>query len=387
MNAQSASTTRSQHLVPRVAEAHSRLSRNYPGLLASLGFVALLLVSVPALAQLLGNAQSFAILGGSAVNANGSGSSVNGDVGINPAAATFITGFPANATIVLPFSNHGNDSTAINASGSAVTLYNSAVMAPAGATNTLGNDLSISGPTSNGHYTPGRYTNTAGGVALIPVSASITLDGAGIYVFTVANALTANGNVILNGVDPCTVFWRVPTTATLNGIFKGTVVSDALIALGSGATVTGRALTTTNGSVTLAGGNTIGGCSGAPITITPATLPPGTVGVPYSQPITPSGGTAPITFTVVGGTLPAGLTLTAGGVLSGTPTTPGCVTVTIRATDVNGRITDTTFTFCIVSVSVSGGGTAIPTLSEWAMGMLAALLAIAGFAAMRRRAR
>jgi hypothetical protein len=34
-----------------------------------------------------------------------------------------------------------------------------------------------------------------------------------------------------------------------------------------------------------------------------------------------------------------------------------------------------------------GGGTGVPTLSEWAMIMLAALLAIAGFAAMRRRAR
>jgi hypothetical protein len=32
-----------------------------------------------------------------------------------------------------------------------------------------------------------------------------------------------------------------------------------------------------------------------------------------------------------------------------------------------------------------GGGSSVPTLSEWAMVMLAALLAIAGFAAMRRR--
>ena len=33
------------------------------------------------------------------------------------------------------------------------------------------------------------------------------------------------------------------------------------------------------------------------------------------------------------------------------------------------------------------GGGAVPALSEWAMIMLAALLAIAGFAAMRRQAR
>jgi hypothetical protein len=40
-----------------------------------------------------------------------------------------------------------------------------------------------------------------------------------------------------------------------------------------------------------------------------------------------------------------------------------------------------------VAVTVVPPLAAIPTLSEWAMGMLAALLAIAGFAAMRRRAR
>ncbi|HZL25580.1 MAG TPA: IPTL-CTERM sorting domain-containing protein [Acidobacteriaceae bacterium] len=34
-----------------------------------------------------------------------------------------------------------------------------------------------------------------------------------------------------------------------------------------------------------------------------------------------------------------------------------------------------------------GSRAAIPTLSEWAIGMLAALLAIVGFAAMRRQAR
>jgi hypothetical protein len=241
--------------------------RRYWTLAASAGLAALLCGSSPAWAQTIGSAQSFAIVGGTAVAANGSGSSVNGDVGINPAAATFITGFPANATIVLPFSNHGNDATAISASVSTLTLYNSAVMAPAGATPIGGDNLSIGGPTSNGHYTPGRYTN-AGGAAIIPTS--ITLDGAGIYVFTLANALTVSSNVILNGVDPCSVWWRIPTQATLNGLsFPGTVVSNGIIALGSGVNVAGRALTTANGSVTLAGGDTFSVC---PTVVVP-TLP------------------------------------------------------------------------------------------------------------------
>ena len=482
--------------------------RRYLTLAASAGFAALLCGSSPAWAQVVGTAQSFAIVGGAGVNANGSGSTVNGDVGINPAAASLITGFPANATITPPFSNHGNDATAISASASTLTLYNSAVMAPAGATLIGGDNLSIGGPSSNGQYTPGRYTN-AGGAAIMPTS--ITLNGAGIYVFTLANSLTVSANVILNGVDPCSVFWRIPTQATLNGLnFPGTVVSDGIIALGSGVNVTGRALTTANGSVTLAGGDTIGGCSAAIvpplpptvtkafspasitaggvsrltitvsnanaaaitltaaftdtlppvvlvaptpnptttcggavtataggstvtlatgstipagscdiavnvtaaaagsfvntiaagalqtnsgnnaapataplaaglITLAPATLPNGTVGVPFSQTLTGSGGTAPNSFGVTAGTLPAGLTLTPAGVLAGTPTTPGTSTFTIRGTDVNGFFAELTFTTSIV--------TGVPTLPQAFVLLLALGLTAVGYVRLRRRAR
>ena len=350
-------------------------------LMAIVGLAALFAVArpYPAWAQTVGNAQSFAIVGGQGVNANGSGSVVNGDVGINPAAATFITGFPANATIAPPFSNHGNDATAISASVSTLTLFNSAVMAPAGATLIGGDNLSIGGPSVNGHYTPGRYTN-AGGAAIIPTS--ITLDGAGIYVFTLANALTTSANVILNGVDPCSVFWRIPTQATLNGlVFPGTVVSDGIIALGSGVNVTGRALTTANGSVTLAGGDTIGGCSSAvaAITIAPVSLTNGTGGVPFSQTLTGSGGIAPFTFTVTAGPLPPGLTLTPAGVLSGTPTTPGTFTFTIRGTDATGAFVDQTFTVAIIS--------AVPTLPQAFVVLLALGLTVVGYFRLRRRAR
>src|SRR5450759_3410868 len=103
-------------------------------LLAGVGLAALfsLVFPSPALAQTAGTATSYAIVGGQSVAANGVGSTVNGDVGISPAAATFITGFPANAAILPPFSNHGHDALAISASASSLTLFNSAVMAPAG---------------------------------------------------------------------------------------------------------------------------------------------------------------------------------------------------------------------------------------------------------------
>jgi Ice-binding-like/IPTL-CTERM motif len=91
------------------------------------------------------------------------------------------------------------------------------------------------------------------------------------------SALTANVLSNVTGTaDPCSVFWRVGTSATLNGItFSGIVIADASITVGSGSNVTGKAIAGTGatGAVTMAGsgGNTIGGC--ASITPPPATGP------------------------------------------------------------------------------------------------------------------
>jgi hypothetical protein len=73
------------------------------------------------------------------------------------------------------------------------------------------------------------------------------------------------------------------------------------------------------------------------LVISPAgkTLPAASVGVPYSQTFTVSGGTAPYKFTTTS-TLPPGLTLSTvskGGVLSGTPTAVGSYQVDVTVTD------------------------------------------------------
>jgi hypothetical protein len=68
------------------------------------------------------------------------------------------------------------------------------------------------------------------------------------------------------------------------------------------------------------------------LTLSPATLVSGTVGSPYNQTITASGGTSPYAF-AVSGNLPAGLTLSSAGVLSGTPTTAGTSSFIVQATD------------------------------------------------------
>jgi hypothetical protein len=98
-----------------------RVKGVYLSLLATAGFSAFLDAPLPASAQSLGSAATFAILGGSAVNANGTGSVINGDVGVSP--GTSITGFPASATVVPPFTTHANDGPAIAAQTSVTALY------------------------------------------------------------------------------------------------------------------------------------------------------------------------------------------------------------------------------------------------------------------------
>src|SRR5690606_9032099 len=67
------------------------------------------------------------------------------------------------------------------------------------------------------------------------------------------------------------------------------------------------------------------------IEITPASLPDGTVGTPYSAVIAATGGLAPYTFEH-GGDLPDGLILdVSSGVLSGTPASEGSFSFSVQA--------------------------------------------------------
>ncbi|NIL97535.1 MAG: peptidase S8, partial [Planctomycetales bacterium] len=66
------------------------------------------------------------------------------------------------------------------------------------------------------------------------------------------------------------------------------------------------------------------------------------VGAAYSQTLTASGGTPPLTWALApaSGPLPDGLSLDTGGVISGIPTAAGTFNFTVRVTDTNGVFGD-----------------------------------------------
>jgi len=361
------------------------MKRDVLHLAACLGSAALLSVPSPTWAQVappLGAAAQFGVLGNSAVTgATGSGVVVSGDVGSSPTPT--ISNFPPSSTAT-PFHVHyTNDGVVQQAHLDALAAYLNLQLQGTGTV--LPDNLSTVGA-----LTSGIYSFTLGAPNL-PASTTLTLNGGGIFVFNVASSLTANVlSTVVGTANPCNVYWRVGSSATLNGTnFWGTVIANASATVGSSANVQGRVLVGTgpSGAVTMAGsgGNTIGGCSAAPpvcplITVAPPTAPNGTVGVAYSQQLTASGGTGPYTFMVSSGTLPAGLTLTAAGLLSGTPTTGGSSTVTIRAVDTtNGCPGTVTYAITIPAP--------VPTLPQAFVLLLALGLAGTGYFRLRRRPR
>jgi Ice-binding-like len=233
---------------------------------ACLGFVVLLCVPSTTWAQVappLGTAAQFGVLGHSAVTGStGSGTLITGDVGSSPTPT--ISNFPPSIA-VLPFIVHfTNDGVVQQAHTDAIAAYNALLIQGPGTV--LPDNLATVGA-----LTPGIYSFTTGAPDL-PASSTLTLNGnTGIFVFNVGSSLTMNvlSNVV-GSANPCNIYWRVGSSATLNGTnFMGTVIADASITLGSGANLAGRALAGTGatGAVTMAGsgGNTIGGCSAAPV--------------------------------------------------------------------------------------------------------------------------
>lgn len=194
----------------------------------------------------LGTADSFAVLAGTGVTNTGP-SIVNGDLGTSPTPA--VTGFgggPTNGTV--NGSIHQADALAGQAKDDLLTAYNDA--AGQGPANNLATELG--GQT----LVPGVYDSEAG---TFGITGALTLNAQGnpdaVFIFKMASTLitaSASQVLLINGAQPCHVFWQVGSSATLgeNSVFAGNILALESISVNSGVTVSGRLLAL-GGAVTL----------------------------------------------------------------------------------------------------------------------------------------
>ena len=298
-------------------------------------------------------------------------------------------------------------STLITASGSSVALINNAgnscppnLYWQVGSSATFGTGSSFTGnilaltsiTLTTGANLNGRALARNGAVTLDTNTIALCAPVIVCPVVTVNPATLPNGavgapyNQIVSGSGGTAPYTFAVTSGTLpNGLVLNPATGD----------ITGSPLTTGTFGFTITATDA-NGCPGSraytvviagancpAITLSPATLPSGVVGLVYSQTITASGGVAPYTFSVISGSLPSGLTLSAAGAITGTPTTPGLFTFTVQALDNTGCPGSRPYSIAIGAASPSG----IPALDFAGLAMLTLLLGGAGVFVMTRLSR
>ena len=208
----------------------------------------------------LGTAANFGVLAGSAVTNTGP-TVVTGNVGVWPGTA--ITGFPPGS--IAPGSGflHSATPAAQQAQSDLTAAYTDAatrVCATPIAGGLLGGLV----------LTPGVYCMPAGAL-----TGTLTLDGAGVYIFQMASTLTtaaASSVLLQNGAVACGVWWQVGSSATIGttSAMAGNVLALTSITMNTGASLGGRTLAR-NGAVTL-DSNAVTACSGGPGPAVPAAV-------------------------------------------------------------------------------------------------------------------
>jgi len=223
----------------------------------------------------LGAAGAFSVLAGTTVTNTGP-TNTSGAVGVSPGTA--ITMFPPGTA---GGGTHSNDSMAISAQGANGAAF---------------------GALDQGCMTVYTGVKDLGGLNLVPgvycatafqITGNLTLSGAGVWIFKSSSTLNTASNASVSGGDPCNVWWRVVSSASLgtNSHLIGNILALTSISLGTGASVDGRALAQT-GAVTLDDNSVTGpGCAQAP-TAPPTSTPTVTPTLAPGQPSPTPGPTA-----------------------------------------------------------------------------------------------
>jgi hypothetical protein len=237
----------------------------------------------------LGTAASYSVLAGSTVTNTGN-SVLDSSVGLWP--GTSITGFPPGL-VTAPGTIDATSAAAQQAQSDLTAAYNDAAGRSIDATTAA--DL------TNLVLLGGVYAAPSKGA--LSLSGPLVLDGAGnpnsVWIFqTDSSLITASASTVtlINGAQPCNVFWQVGSSATLgtNSVFVGNVLALTSITVTTGATVKGRALAR-NDAVTLDTNTfTQPGCDLSASTTTTA-APAATVAGPQTTLAPVPGGTLPAT--------------------------------------------------------------------------------------------
>ncbi len=215
----------------------------------SFGSVAHAATAVP-----LGTSEQFAVLAGAGVTNTGSttiqtvDASVRGDVGTSPTDT--ITG-DAGISWIPPATGslHKDDAVAQQAQADNLIAYDAAAGAPS--SNALGAQLDT--------LTLLAGVHTASSALNLAENGTVTLDAendpAAVFIFQVGSSLTMESGstvALINGANPCNIFWQVSEDATIgtNAAFQGTLLAENAIVAQSGADFIGRLLAQ-NAAVTL----------------------------------------------------------------------------------------------------------------------------------------
>jgi len=77
------------------------------------------------------------------------------------------------------------------------------------------------------------------------LTGNLTLSGAGVWIFKSAATLTTSAGSSVTGGDPCNIWWRLVSAASIigaNSTFEGNILAGTSINMQTGATLNGRTL-------------------------------------------------------------------------------------------------------------------------------------------------